>query len=286
MAFEYKRVEAFNRGIGALLNRIAAALDDLEAIAGEPEFATVQVRAAGYVHALGAMKKTLTRKLQLVNRLQAQAAKAMSRRSSAAPSTTPTGSGCRIRPSGRCKSFESLHERMARLRSELAAAKPLTLPMAETGEEDANKIAGAAPAATLGRLRRELARLDDAIVIESTSKAFAVQFSKERPKLEQQFERMASVSSYLRATAREITGDQGPAAPLAAGLKAAGRLAPGSDDPGEPTLLPLCRRWRSNTIAMARTRNQPADVTCMAPASSATSPDAAMSRRVSSSGAK
>ena len=42
MRFEYKRVEAFNRGIGALLNRIAAALEDLEEIAGEPEYASVQ----------------------------------------------------------------------------------------------------------------------------------------------------------------------------------------------------------------------------------------------------
>ena len=42
-------------------------------------------------------------------------------------------------------------------------------------------------------------------MIESTSAAFAVQFRTERPKLEQQFERMASVSSSLRATAREIS---------------------------------------------------------------------------------
>ena len=48
----------------------------------------------------------------------------------------------------------------------------------------------------------------------------------------------------------------------------------------------LCRRWRSNTMAMARTRNQPDAVTCTAPSSSTTRPDVAMSRRVSSSGAK
>ena len=94
---------------------------------------------------------------------------------------------------------------MAKVRSALASAKPLTLPLAETGEEDANKIAGAEPASNVVRLRRELSRIDDAVVMESTSPAFAVQFRKERPKLEQQFERMASVSSYLRATAREIS---------------------------------------------------------------------------------
>ena len=76
---------------------------------------------------------------------------------------------------------------------------------AEIGEEEANKIAGAEPASTVVRLRRELSRIDDAVVNESTSPAFAVQFRKERPKLEQQFERMASVSSLLRATAREIS---------------------------------------------------------------------------------
>ena len=80
MSFEYKRVEAFNRGVGALLNRIAAALEGPRTqIAGEPEYATVQARAAMHVHALGAMKKTLTHRLQFVNRLQAQAAKASSK---------------------------------------------------------------------------------------------------------------------------------------------------------------------------------------------------------------
>ena len=94
---------------------------------------------------------------------------------------------------------------MTRLRSELKAARPLTLPMAETGEDDAKKLVGAAPAAMLDRLRRDVARIDDAIVIETTSKAFAVQFRKERPKLEQQFERMATVSAFLKDTAWEIT---------------------------------------------------------------------------------
>ena len=206
MAFEYKRVEAFNRGVGALLNRIAAALEDLEAIAGEPEFAAVQSRAADHVHALGAMKKTLTRKLQLVNRLQAQAAKAIEQAKQRSAEFDVDWERLQDQVEQTLKSFESLHDRMAKVRSELAAARPLTLPMAETGEEDAKKIAGAEPASTVVRLRRELARLDDAVVIETTSQAFAVQFRKERPKVEQQFERMASVSAYLRATAREITG--------------------------------------------------------------------------------
>lgn len=204
MSFEYKRVEAFNRGVGALLNRIAAALDDLEAIAGEPEFATVQARAANHVHALGAMKKTLTRKLRAVNRLQAQAAKAIAQAKQRSAEYDVDWERLQDQVEQTLKTFESLHDRMANLRSTLAAAKPLTLPMAETGEEDANKIAGAEPASSVVRLRRELARLGDAVVIESTSKAFAVQFRKERPKVEQQFERMESVSSYLRATAREI----------------------------------------------------------------------------------
>jgi hypothetical protein len=204
MAFEYKRVEAFNRGIGALLNRIAAALEDLEAIAGEPEFATVQVRAAGYVHALGAMKKTLTRKLQLVNRLQAQAAKAIKQSRERSAEYDADWERLQDQAERTLQSFESLHQRMTRLRSELKAAQPLTLPMAETGEEDAKKLVGAAPTATLERLRRDVARLDDAIVVETTSKAFAVQFRKERPKLEQQFERMASVSAFLKDTAWEI----------------------------------------------------------------------------------
>ena len=205
MSFEYKRVEAFNRGVGALLNRIAAALDDLEAIAGEPEFAAVQSRAANHVRALGSMKKTLTRKLQIVNRLQAQAAKAIEQAKQRCAEFDVDWERLQDQVGQTLKSFESLYDRMAQVRSALAAAKPLTLPMAETGEEDANKIAGAEPASNVVRMRRELARLDDAVVIESTSKAFAVQFRKERPKVEQQFERMGSVSSYLRATAREIT---------------------------------------------------------------------------------
>jgi len=102
------------------------------------------------------------------------------------------------------RSFESLHERMSRLKGELRAAKPLTMRMAEDGEDDAKKLVGAAPAATFERLRRDLARLDDAIVIETTSKAFAVQFKKERPRLEQQFERMATVSTFLKDSAWEI----------------------------------------------------------------------------------
>jgi len=204
MSFEYKRVEAFNRGVGALLNRIAAALEDLDAIAGEPEFATVQARAANHVHALGAMKKTLTRRLQIVNRLQAQAAKALEQAKRRSAEFDVDCERLQDQVEQTLKLFESLHDRMAKVRGVLASAK-LTLPMAETGEEDANRIAGAEPASTVARLRRELSRIDDAVVIESTSAAFAVQFRKERPKLEQQFERMASVSSYLRATAREIS---------------------------------------------------------------------------------
>ena len=205
MSFEYKRVEAFNRGVGGLLNRIAAALEDLDAIAGEPEFAAVQTRAAMHVHALGAMKKTLTKKLQLVNRLQAQAAKALERAKRHSAEFDVDWERLQDQVEQALKSFESLHDRMAKVRSALASAKPLTLPTAETGEEEANKIAGAEPASTVVRLRRELSRIGDAVVIESTSPAFAVQFRKERPKLEQQFERMASVSSFLRATAREIS---------------------------------------------------------------------------------
>ena len=48
-------------------------------------------------------------------------------------------------------------------------------------------------------------RLDDAIVIETTSKSFAVQFRKERPKVEQQLERMAAVTAFLKDTAWEIS---------------------------------------------------------------------------------
>jgi hypothetical protein len=205
MSFEYKRVEAFNRGVGALLNRIAAALEDLDAIAGEPEFAAVQARAAMHVHALGAMKKTLARRLQIVNRLQAQAAKGLEQARRRSAEFDIDWERLQDQVEQTLKSFESLHDRMARVRGALASAKPLTLPLAETGEEDANKIAGAEPASNVVRLRRELGRIDDAVVRESTSPSFAVQFRKERPKLEQQFERMASVSSYLRATAREIS---------------------------------------------------------------------------------
>jgi len=204
MAFEYKRVEAFNRGIGSLLNRIAAALEDLEAVAGEPDFATVQVRAAGYVHALGAMKKTLTRKVELVNRLQAQAVKAMNRARQRSAEYDADWERLQDQVEQTARSFESLHERMTRLKGELRAAKPLTMRMAEDGEDDAKKLVGAAPAATFERLRRVLARLDDAIVIETTSKAFAVQFKKERPKVGQQFERMATVSTFLKDSAWEI----------------------------------------------------------------------------------
>jgi hypothetical protein len=205
MSFEYKRVEAFNRGVGALLNRIAAALEDLEEIAGEPEYATVQARAAMHVHALGSMKKTLTRKLQLVNRLQAQAAKAIDKAKRRSAEFDVDWERLQDQVEQTSKSFESLYDRMAKIRSGLANAKALTLPMAETGDEQAIKVVGAEPTAAVDRIRRELARIGDAVVIESTSREFAIQFRKERPKVEQQLERMASVSSYLRATAREIT---------------------------------------------------------------------------------
>ena len=134
MSFEYKRVEAFNRGVGALLNRIAAALEDLDAIAGEPEFAAVQARAAMHVHALGAMKKTLTNRLQLVNRLQAQAAKALERAKRRSAEFDVDWERLQDQVEQTLKSFESLHDRMAEVRSAMASAKPLTLPMAETGE--------------------------------------------------------------------------------------------------------------------------------------------------------
>ena len=205
MSFEYKRVEAFNRGVGALLNRIAAALQDLEGIAGEPEFASVQARAATHVHALGSMKKTLTRRLQLVNRLQAQAATAIDKAKRRSAEFDVDWERLQDQVEQTLKTFESLDTRMKKLRSGLGSARPLTLPMAETGAEDAARINKAEPAAAVESLRRELARIGDATVIEATSRAFAVQFRKERPRLEQRFERMASVSASLRATAREIT---------------------------------------------------------------------------------
>ena len=204
MSFEYKRVEAFNRGVGALLNRIAAALEDLQEIAGEPEFARVQARAAMYVHSLGTMKKTLTRKLQLVNRLQAKAAKAIDRAKRRSAEYDVDWERLQDQVEQTLKTYDALDARMAEVRSALASARPLTLPMAETGAEDAARIAKAEPAAALERLRSELARIGDAVVIETTGPEFAVQFRKERPKVEQRLERMAAVSKELRSTASEL----------------------------------------------------------------------------------
>ena len=132
IAFEYKRVEAFNRGVGALLNRIAAALEDLDAIAGDPDLAAVQTRAAAYVRSLGAMKKTLTNKLEVANALQAKAVKAMNRARQRGAEFDADWERLQDQVDQTAKSFESLHQRMTRLRAELKAARPLTLPMAES----------------------------------------------------------------------------------------------------------------------------------------------------------
>ena len=101
--------------------------------------------------------------LQLVNRLQAQAAKALEQAKRRSAEFDLDWERLQDQVEQTLKSFESLHDRIAKVRSAMASAKPLTLPMAETGEEDANKIAGAEPASNVVRLRRELSRIDDAV---------------------------------------------------------------------------------------------------------------------------
>jgi hypothetical protein len=205
MAFEYKRLEAFNRGIGALLNRIAAALDDLDAIAGDPEFASVQARAATHVHSLGAMKKTLVRTLQEINRLQARATKAIqqSRRRSSEFDADWERVQEQLERSRR--TFEALEARMRKLHGSLVAARPLEPLVADDGFDEATKIVAAEPAAsTLVPLRRELARIDEAVGKQATSPDFAVQFRNERPAFARQLERVDEASAYLHHTRHAI----------------------------------------------------------------------------------
>ena len=205
MAFEYKRLEAFNRGIGALLTWIAAALEDLDAIAGEPEFAAVQSRAATHVHSLGAMRKTLLRTLQEINRLQAKAVKAGQDTKRRSAEFDADWERLQEQAERSRKTFEGLHERMEKLKTSLAKARPLTLPMAEDGFDEATKIAAARPAdSTIDPLRRELARIGDAVAKDATSPAFAAQFRNERPALERLFERIAGVSTSLRDTREQM----------------------------------------------------------------------------------
>ena len=207
MAFEYKRLEAFNRGIGALLNRIAAALDDLDAIAGDPEFAPVQARAAAHVHSLGAMKKTLLRKLQEINRLQAKATRTITQSKRRSAEFDADWERLQDRVERSRKTFEALHDRMEKLRNGLVRAQPLPPLVADDGFEEATRIVAAEPAAsTLEPLRRELARIGEAVAGDATSPAFAVQFRNERSALERQLERTAAVSTYLRHTRHEIRG--------------------------------------------------------------------------------
>lgn len=208
MSFEYKRVEAFNRGVGALLNRIAAALEDLDAIAGEPEFAAVQTRAAHHVHALGAMKKTLTRQLQLVNRLQAKAATAIEAANRRAGEFDVDWERLQDKVEETLRTFEGLNARMDRVRGAVANAHPDRRRELDEAVKQAATLVGTAPAAQAERLRRELARIGDAVVIESTSASFAVQFRKERAKAEKQLERVDQVLSVLRATQREALAIQ------------------------------------------------------------------------------
>ena len=205
MAFEYKRLEAFNRGIGALLNRIAAALDDLDAIAGDPELATVQARAATHVHSLGAMKKTLLRTLQEINRLQAKATQAIQRSKRSAAEFDADWERLQAQLERSRKTFEALNDRMEKLRSGLAKARPLEPLKADDAFDEANRIVAAEPAAsTLDPLRRELARIGDAVARDATSPAFAVQFRNERPAFERQLERIGEVSTYLHHAKYEI----------------------------------------------------------------------------------
>jgi len=205
MAFEYKRLEAFNRGIGALLNRIAAALADLDAIAGDPDFAPVQARAATHVHSLGAMKKTLLRTLQEINRLQAKATKAIQQSTRRSAEFDADWERLQDRLERARQAFKSLEDRMKKLRAGLAAARPLEPLRADDGFDEATKIVAAEPAAsTVEPLRRELDRIGDAVAKGATSPAFAVQFRNERPAFERQLERIAAVSTYLRQTRHEI----------------------------------------------------------------------------------
>ena len=207
MGFEYKRLEAFNRGIGALLNRIAAALDDLDAIAGEPDFAPVQARAATHVHSLGAMKKTLVRTLQEINRLQARATRAMQQSKRRSAEFDADWERLQDRLERSRNTFEALEERMKKVRAGLVAARPLEPLVADDGFDEATRIVAAEPAAsTLEPLRRELDRLGDMVAKAATSPAFAVQFRNERPAFEKQLERIGVVSTYLRHTRHEIRG--------------------------------------------------------------------------------
>ena len=204
MAFEYKRVEAFNRGIGALLNRIAAALEDLEAVAGEPAFAAVQARAAQHVKALGSMRKTLTARLQAVNRLQAKAAKAMA---AARRRDGEFDADWERLQDSVAQAFAACERQAARLEQARADARAAVdaqdMRGAEAAEDAALAIARAAPVPD--KLKAEFDRIGDAVVIETTSPAFAVQFRKERGALAKQLQRLAEAGPAWRLTARMIT---------------------------------------------------------------------------------
>jgi hypothetical protein len=205
MAFEYKRVEAFNRGVGALLNRIDATLQEFDAIAGDPAFAAVQSRAAQHVHALGAMRRTLTRNVEAVNRLEAKAAAAIDagRRRSAEFDADWERLQDKVEDTRR--TFDALYIRMARARSTMASLGAEAPRDWDELAAQAQKIVASASSQATERLRRELAPIGDAVGAGSTSRPFAVQFRKEKPDVERQLERIAGVLDYLRATAREIT---------------------------------------------------------------------------------
>jgi hypothetical protein len=148
-------------GVGALLNRTAAALDDFDATwLAVPE---PRRRARQCMCTRRGDEEDAGQQLQLVNRLQAQAAKALEQAKRRSAEFDLDWERLQDQVEQTLKSFESLHDRIAKVRSAMASAKPLTLPMAETGEEDANKIAGAEPASNVVRLRRELSRIDDAV---------------------------------------------------------------------------------------------------------------------------
>jgi len=204
MRFEYRRVEAFNRGVGAALNRIDEALEELEALADDPAFEPVDARVARHVQSLGAMKKTLSRRTQVVNGLQAKAATAIAAAEQRQEGFDLAWEKLQDRSEETRRVFDAFAARVDRLRAVDWFGAPQRLKAQSEITDQALALTRTVPAEQLTKLKGELARLDKAVASQSTSKAFAVQFGKERPVVDRHIARIESVLSYVHTTASEM----------------------------------------------------------------------------------
>ncbi|MFN0184363.1 MAG: hypothetical protein ACKVQR_11155 [Aquabacterium sp.] len=203
--FQSRRIETFNKALGAVLSLVERALADLNALADDASLDPVQAEIAIRVHSMGSMRRELSTWIAAANRLQAKGAKVLDAGEASDRHVDAQLEKFKAALPGLLRQFETLQGRMEQVRNWASehgwrGGEPL-----ESAKAQAAQIAKSAPADELAHLQDAFGRIQGVVATDAASRAFTEQYLNEREGLQAGLKRAATILAWLRSAAESIS---------------------------------------------------------------------------------